>query len=57
MDLNGVLWENEESEEDLCASQACTTAIGKLLYAAHATCPDILYAVVTLAQFTKNPSP
>ena len=37
--------------------QAYAMAISKLLYVAHATCPDILYAVVTLAQFMKNPSP
>jgi hypothetical protein len=56
MDPNVVLRENEESGGDSHASQAYVTAIGKLLYAAHATHPDILYAVVTLAQFTKNPS-
>jgi hypothetical protein len=32
------------------------TYIGKLLYAAHATRPDILYATVTMAQFAKDPS-
>ena len=57
MDPNIVLRENEESGGDTRALQAYATAIGKLLYAAHATRPDILYAVVTLAQFTKNPSP
>jgi hypothetical protein len=56
MDPNVVLRENKESGGDSHASQAYVTAIGKLLYAAHATHPDILYAVVTLAQFTKNPS-
>ena len=57
MDPNVALQENQESGGDSCASQAYATAISKLLYAAHATRPDILYAVVTLAQFTKNPSP
>src|ERR1700683_910636 len=57
MDPNIVLRENKESGGDTRALQAYATAIGKLLYAAHATRPDILYAVVTLAQFTKNPSP
>jgi hypothetical protein len=55
MDPNAVLRKNEESGGDWHASQAYATAIGKLLYTAHATHPDILYAVVTLAQFTKNP--
>jgi Reverse transcriptase (RNA-dependent DNA polymerase) len=32
------------------------TRIGELLYAAHATRPDILYATTTLAQFTSNPA-
>jgi hypothetical protein len=32
------------------------THIGKLLDAAHATRPDILYAAVMMAQFAKNPS-
>src|ERR1700691_6101406 len=57
MDPNVVLQENEESGGDSRASQIYATAIGKRLYAAHAMRPDILYAVVTLAQFTKNPSP
>jgi hypothetical protein len=56
MDPNVVLRENEELGGDSHASQAYVTAIGKLLYAAHATHPNILYAVVTLANFTKNPS-
>jgi hypothetical protein len=29
--------------------------IGKLLDAAHATRPDILYMTLTMAQFAKNP--
>jgi hypothetical protein len=32
------------------------TRIGELLYAAHVTRPDILYATTTLAQFTSNPA-
>jgi hypothetical protein len=32
------------------------TCIRELLYAAHATRPDILYATITLAQFTSNPA-
>jgi hypothetical protein len=55
MDPNAVLRKNEESGGDWHASKAYATAIGKLLYTAHATHPNILYAVVTLAQFTKNP--
>jgi hypothetical protein len=38
------------------ASQNYATAIRKLLYAAHASRPDILYVVIALSQFTKNPS-
>jgi len=30
--------------------------IGKLLDAAHATQPDILYTTLTMVQFAKNPS-
>jgi Reverse transcriptase (RNA-dependent DNA polymerase) len=33
-----------------------TTWIGELLYAAHVTRPDILYATTTLVQFTSNPA-
>jgi hypothetical protein len=44
----------QEENEDSPASYA--TKIGSILYAAHSTRPDILYAIVTLAQFTKNPS-
>ena len=59
MDPHVLLEENKETGGDLPISQDYTTAIGKLLYAAHTTHPDILYAVITLAQFTKftkNPS-
>jgi Reverse transcriptase (RNA-dependent DNA polymerase) len=37
-------------------SMEYATRIGELLYAAHATRPDILYATTTLAQFTSNPA-
>jgi hypothetical protein len=55
MDPHVLLEENKETGGDLLTSQDYATAIGKLLYAAHVMCPDILYAVITLAQFTKNP--
>jgi hypothetical protein len=45
--------EKRDVDEDSPGNYA--TKIGSLLYAAHSTRPDILYAVVTLAQFTKNP--
>jgi hypothetical protein len=57
MDTNVDLYteiEGKQEENDLTHTYA--TMIGSLLYAAHATRPDILYPVVTLAQFTKNPS-
>jgi hypothetical protein len=60
MDPNVVLEPNErENDTDVesCALFVYATVIGSLLYAAHATRPDILYAVITLAQFTKKPSP
>jgi hypothetical protein len=56
MDPHVILGENEETGGDPRASQIHVTAIKKLLYAAHASGPDILYAVIALSQFTKNPS-
>ena len=32
-------------------------AVGLLMYAAIATCPDIAFAVQTISCFSKNPSP
>jgi hypothetical protein len=46
---------DERREEDEDSPSSYATKIGSLLYAVHSTRPDILYAVVTLAQFTKNP--
>jgi hypothetical protein len=53
MDPHVLLEENKETGGDLLASQVYAIVIGKLLCAAHATHP---YAVITLAQFTKNTS-
>jgi hypothetical protein len=44
---------NDDQERTKNDYAAC---IGELLYAAHATRPDILYAIVTLAQFTERPN-
>jgi hypothetical protein len=41
MDPHVILGENEETGGDPQASQIYATAIGKLLYAAHASHPDI----------------
>jgi hypothetical protein len=60
MDPNVILKpaeDEEESKETSRTSIEYATRIGELLYAAHATRPDILYATVTLAQFTRNPAP
>jgi len=51
-----TLEENKETGGDILTSQDYVTAVGKLLYAAHMTHPNILYAVIILTQFTKNPS-
>ena len=51
-----TLEENKETGGDILTSQDYVTAVGKLLNAAHMTHPNILYAVITLTQFTKNPS-
>jgi Reverse transcriptase (RNA-dependent DNA polymerase) len=47
--------ENNENEAGRTSIEYATR-IGELLYAAHATRPDILYATTTLAQFTSNPA-
>jgi hypothetical protein len=60
MDINVKLYDTPDGEEhnnEENKSLNYATAIGSLMYAAHATRPDILYAVITLAQYTKNPSP
>ena len=57
MNLNVI--QHESRDESVINEQngiSYATYIGKLLYAAHATRPDILYATVTLAQFARNPS-
>ena len=59
MDPNIALCKTKESEEDENEEHTKTdyaACIGELLYAAHATRPDILYAIVTLAQFTEKPN-
>jgi hypothetical protein len=59
MDINVKLHDTPEDVEQNDGQNETlnyATAIGSLMYAAHATRPDILYAVITLAQFTKNPS-
>ena len=59
MDLNVTLCKTETSDESKDRTHTendYAACIGELLYAAHATRPDILYAVVTLAQFTNRPS-
>jgi hypothetical protein len=59
MDPNVALVANTsepEQKETKPTSVAYATHIGELLYAAHATRPDILYATTTLAQFTSNPA-
>ena len=60
MDPNITLHETDDqndTETNSRTSNEYATRVGELMYAAHATRPDILYATVTLAQFTKNPSP
>ena len=59
MDTNVLLTENTaepKENENGRTSIEYATRIGELLYAAHATRPDILYATITLAQFTNNPA-
>jgi hypothetical protein len=58
MDPNVALCKTEGSDEDENQTRTNDYAafIGELLYAAHATRPDILYAITTLAQFTQKPS-
>jgi hypothetical protein len=61
MDPNVNLYNEDEGKEEKREDEEDSpfnyvTKIGSLLYAAHATRPDILYSVVTLAQFTKKPS-
>ena len=59
MDPNIALRKTEASdknEERTHTKIDYAASIGELLYAAHATRPDILYAVITLAQFTEKPS-
>ena len=46
---------NEERNKEHTQNEYAAR-IGELLYAAHATRPDILYAITTLAQFTANPN-
>jgi hypothetical protein len=58
MDPNVTLQENAGDEirnNEGLTQNDYATRIGELLYAAHATRPDILYATVTLARFTHNP--
>ena len=60
MDPNVMLCENDVKKDEYKDSHTSikyAAHIGKLLYAAHATRPDILYTTITLAQFTSNPSP
>ena len=47
---------NKEGKEDLHGKYTYATIIGLLMYVAMVTRPDIAYAVITLAQFTGNPS-
>jgi len=49
--------EKEGKNMDERGPKTYMTAIGLLMYATLATCPDITYAVQRLAQFTKNPQP
>ena len=59
MDTNVLLTENTaepKENKNGRTSIEYATRIGELLYAAHATRPDILYAMITLAQFTNNPA-
>jgi len=57
MDPNVNLDEEEKEgrDTDERGLETYATAIGSLMYAALATCPDVAYAVQRLAQFTKNP--
>jgi hypothetical protein len=59
MDPNIALRKTEgsnEDENDERTKNEYAACVGELLYAAHATRPDILYAVVSLAQFTERPN-
>ena len=59
MDPNVLLTKNTNEltkERGKLTLTEYATWIGELLYAAHATRPDILYATTTLAQFTNNPA-
>jgi transposase InsO family protein len=56
-DVVSSLYEPVEEPEDQRGSLAFATMIGSLMYAAHATRPDILYPVILLSQFTRNPAP
>jgi hypothetical protein len=59
LDPNVDLYAIERSKEeaDKRVVNAFASAVGSLTYAAMCTRPDIVYAVHTVAQFTKNPSP
>ena len=59
MDPGVALYENEvkKDENDTHTSIEYAACVGELLYAMHATRPDILYATVTLTQYTSNLSP
>ena len=59
MDPNVALCKTEKQDDDDNEERTdkdYAARIGELLYAAHATRPDILYAINTLAQFTQRPS-
>ena len=59
MDPNVMLGKTEasdESKDQTHTENDYTTCIGELLYTMHATRPNILYAVITLSQFTNRPS-
>ena len=48
--------DEDKDEDETHTNNDYTACIGELLYAAHTTRPDILYAITTLAQFTQKPS-
>ena len=59
MDPNIMLCKTKgsnEGENDDRTKNEYATCIGELLYTAHAARPNILYVIVSLAQFTKRPN-